>query len=105
MKQQKGSTKSNLAAQECAAGASPHSFPMPIGQHVPGYQGAIALKHRNGDWSIAQSSQVDPTSEWRSGAKVQSGPEMLRAQGYIAWVALDLSTSTVALPGGADATS
>jgi hypothetical protein len=103
MNHQAGNPESQSTMAQVAVGSQAVGFPMPIGEWLPGYAGAIALKHKNGSWSVAHSNQVDPTSEWRRGDKVESGPEMLRAGGYVAWVALELNTTTVVVPDSADA--
>ena len=69
-------------------------FPMKIGEWLPGYEGPSALQHKNGTWSISHSNQVDPSSEWSAGGsgKTQSGPEMLREYGNVAWIPLDVAS-------------
>jgi hypothetical protein len=99
---QEASSKTSDILSAADAGVQTVSFPLRIGEWLPGYSGAIALKHKNGSWSISHSNQVDPTSEWRRGEKVQSGPEMLREGGYVAWTPLELTATATVAPEGVD---
>lgn len=81
-------------AAELAAQTQVFNFPLPIGEWIPGYEGSVALKHKHGSWSISHSNQVDPASQWSGNGKTKSGPEMLREQGYVAWIALDVDATT-----------
>lgn len=100
MSNQEASQKTLSTTPEAGASVQTVSFPLRIGEWIPGYSGAIALKHKNGSWSISHSNQVDPTSEWSRGDKTQSGPEMLREGGYVAWTPLELTATTTVAPEG-----
>lgn len=81
-----------IHASGAASAASAVTMPAPlaIGDWIPGYCGAIATRHKNGSWNIGHSNSVDPASEWKDHrGRVSSGPQMMRDQGYVAWLPLD----------------